>query len=198
MFTGIIEAQTQVLQQIQNASNIDFWFKTPEHWELYIDQSIAHNGICLTVVEIQDGKYRVTAVQETLKKTNAKFWTKGTKINLERSLLAGQRMDGHFVQGHVDDVVKVIEIKESGGSWNIRFSFDKQQAHLLIPRGSVTLDGISLTIADLGMDWLEVAIIPYTWQHTNIHALKLNQEVNVEFDILGKYLARWKSLAIDF
>ncbi len=194
MFTGIIEKIGIVTDIISSENNISFWIKSPISDELSIDQSVAHNGVCLTVEEIIEGKHRVTAIQETLNKTNLKQWKKNSFINLERCLAMNGRLDGHLVQGHVDSVATCLEIVEKQGSWEYTFEFDPQFASLIIEKGSITVNGISLTLFDVTNQSFRVAIIPYTYEHTNMKHLILGDEVNVEFDLIGKYINRMMEL----
>lgn len=194
MFTGIIEKIGIVTDIISSENNISFWIKSPISDELSIDQSVAHNGVCLTVEEIIEGKHRVTAIQETLNKTNLKQWKKNSFINLERCLAMNGRLDGHLVQGHVDSVATCLEIVEKQGSWEYTFEFDHQFASLIIEKGSITVNGISLTLFDVTNQSFRVAIIPYTYEHTNMKHLTLGDEVNVEFDLIGKYINRMMEL----
>lgn len=190
MFTGIIESIGMVSAVEKERSNVHFTVESAISSELKIDQSVCHNGVCLTVVELGAGWHRVTAVEETLRRTNLGDWKPGTLINLERCLPVGGRLDGHIVQGHVDELVICTEVLETGGSWKYTFRFRPEKAGLLVDKGSVCLNGVSLTVVSPGTDHFSVAIIPYTWEHTNFKALKPGDQVNVEFDILGKYLAR--------
>jgi len=194
MFTGIIEALGELRETSSSGTNKSFWIKSGLSAELKIDQSVAHDGVCLTVEDIQGPLYRVTAVEETLKKTNLEQWTPGMSINLERSLLPEHRVDGHFVQGHVDATAKCTSIKDKQGSYEFEFRFPKKFAPLIIEKGSVCLNGISLTAFDIKFNSFKVAIIPFTYYHTNINSIKKNSTVNIEFDILGKYLARFREL----
>ncbi|MGC4059016.1 MAG: riboflavin synthase [Chitinophagaceae bacterium] len=194
MFTGIIESQARVDRIISSGTNTDFWMECLLTPELKIDQSVAHNGVCLTVVEIEGNFYRVTAVDETLRKTNLNLWQVNDHVNIERSLRLGDRLDGHLVQGHVDSTATCIEKRALEGSWLFRFRFDKAFAALLIEKGSVCLNGVSLTVFNLGTDELTVTIIPYTFEHTNFSAIAAGTVVNIEFDVLGKYLLRRQSL----
>lgn len=171
-----------------------FWVESPLAEELRIDQSLSHNGICLTVEEIKSGCHRVTAIRETLEKTNCGIWETGSKLNLERCLLAGGRFDGHMVQGHVDSTGTCISRDDHNGSWLYRFSFPEKFAPLLIEKGSIAVNGISLTCFDVDKSSFSVAIIPYTFQHTNLHEVGPGSSVNLEFDLLGKYLLRKWSL----
>jgi riboflavin synthase len=194
MFTGIIETMGTVSRVVQQGSNFDFWINAVITSELKPDQSVAHNGVCLTVVEINGSEYRVTAVDETLHKTNLSAWKGGTVINLERSLKVGDRLDGHFVQGHVDATAICTAKKVLEGSTLFRFSFSKQFAALVIEKGSVCLNGVSLTAFDVAENEFSVTIIPYTQDHTNFKVLNVNDVVNIEFDVLGKYLLRAREL----
>jgi riboflavin synthase len=194
MFTGIIEKIGTITDIVFSEKNISFWIKSPISDELSIDQSVAHNGVCLTVEEIIEGKHRVTAIQETLNKTNLKQWKKNSFINLERCLAMNGRLDGHLVQGHVDSVATCLEIVEKQGSWEYTFEFDPQFASLIIEKGSITVNGISLTLFDVTNQSFRVAIIPYTYEHTNMKHLTLGDEVNVEFDLIGKYINRMMEL----
>lgn len=194
MFTGIIEA-TGVIRQITAAGdNLDFWIESPLARELRVDQSIAHNGVCLTVVEIAGGAYRVTAVAETLSKTALNGWKEEQKINLERALRVGDRLDGHFVQGHVDAVAECIAKESLEGSWLFRFRFPEAFAALMVEKGSVCIDGVSLTAFEVGRDKFMVTIIPYTFMHTGFGSLAPGDAVNIEFDVLGKYFLRGQQL----
>jgi len=190
MFTGIIESLGKVKAVEKDRSNVHFTIQSPISSELKIDQSVSHNGACLTVVELGPDWHRVTAVEETLRRTNLGDWKPDTLVNLERCLPMGGRLDGHIVQGHVDELVECVEIIETGGSWKYSFRFRPEQAGLLVDKGSVCLNGVSLTVVSPGRDLFSVAIIPYTWEHTNFKTLVPGDQVNVEFDIIGKYLAR--------
>ncbi len=194
MFTGIIETTGTVKEIIRSGSNTDFWITAGITPELKIDQSVAHNGVCLTVVEIKENAYRVTAVAETLAKTSLNNWQQGDTVNMERCLKVGDRLDGHFVQGHVDAVATCISKETLDGSWLFRFRFPKQFAALVIEKGSVCLNGVSLTAFNVQDDELTVTIIPYTYEHTNFNTIETGTEVNIEFDVLGKYLLRQKEL----
>ncbi|GAB4092463.1 riboflavin synthase [Flaviaesturariibacter terrae] len=194
MFTGIIEAFGTVRDVAQQGANKTFWLQSPLAGELKVDQSLAHNGVCLTVEEVHNEHYRVTAVEETLEKTNLHEWGPGTLVNLERSLLPSSRLDGHFVQGHVDSTGICEQIDDREGSWEMRFWFPKKFAPLVIEKGSIALNGVSLTIFDVRKKHFTVAVIPYTFSHTNLHALNEGSLVNLEFDLLGKYLQRRASL----
>ncbi len=190
MFTGIIEAIGTIASITPSGTNIDIWVDSPITHELKIDQSVAHNGVCLTVVAIEGSRYKVTAVQETLLKTNLNSWRAGNIVNLERAMKVGDRLDGHFVQGHVDAVATCIEKQTLEGSWLFRFRFPQQFAALVIEKGSVCLNGVSLTAFNVGKDELTVTIIPYTYNHTNFQQIEAGTVINIEFDVLGKYLLR--------
>jgi len=194
MFTGIIETIGQIKDVSSNGTNKSFWIESSITHELRIDQSVAHNGVCLTIEDIQNGVYKTTAVQETLEKTNLNQWIVDTHINLERSLQLSSRLDGHFVQGHVDTVGTVLKKKDLNGSWELVLDFPKKFAHLLIEKGSICLDGISLTIFAVRKSTFRVAIIPYTWQNTSLQFLIEKDTINLEFDLLGKYINRKLSL----
>jgi riboflavin synthase len=188
MFTGIIE-QLGTIQQIEKEQdNIHFYVKSAFTNELKIDQSVAHNGVCLTVVDIKDSIYKVTAIQETLNKTNLASWEVGTKVNLERCMLMNGRLDGHIVQGHVDSTAICSSIEDQNGSWKYTFSYHSD--YTMVEKGSVTVNGVSLTVVDSKDKEFSVCIIPFTYEHTNFHKLKINDLVNLEFDIIGKYVAK--------
>ena len=199
MFTGIIKGLASVKEITKSGTNIHFWLEGQFEEPINIDQSIAHNGVCLTVTKIKEQSsekaiYSVTAVEETLAKTNLGQWTTETKVNTELCMQAGARLDGHFVQGHVDAVGTVKSVEERDGSWNYHFEFDPHYAYLLVDKGSVTINGVSLTVVKAERDHFSVTIIPYTYEHTNFHQLKPGDQVNLEFDILGKYIHRIMSL----
>lgn len=189
MFTGIIEEVGEVLATHDQGTNRDLVIRARMTPELRIDQSVAHNGVCLTVVGIDGGTYRVTAVKETLERSNLGDLRGGDGVNLERSLRIGDRLDGHMVQGHVDTVTECLQVDDLGGSWRYVFRLPEQK-HLLVHKGSICLNGVSLTIAELRDDRFAVAIIPYTFAHTTFRTLQAGHRVNVEFDVLGKYVER--------
>jgi riboflavin synthase len=191
MFTGIIETIGTIEAVISSGTNRTFWVASPISAEFSIDQSISHNGVCLTVEEIKNGQHRITAIDETLTKTNLRDWKKGTSVNIERCLQMNGRLDGHIVQGHVDTTAKCIEIKSKDGSWEYTFHFDKKFASLIIEKGSITINGTSLTLFDVTDNSFTVAIIPYTYEHTNMQYLQKGDEVNIEFDMIGKYVNRF-------
>lgn len=189
MFTGIIETIGVVKKIEKEAGNIHFTLQSSITHELKIDQSVAHNGCCLTVVSISDDEYTVTAIQETLDKTNLSTWNVGTKVNLERCMTFNGRLDGHIVQGHVDTTAKCVAIEDQNGSWKFSFEYDFDQ--ITVEKGSVSVNGTSLTVVDSTLSGFSVCIIPYTLEHTNFHTLAVGDTVNLEFDIIGKYVARW-------
>lgn len=190
MFTGIIESTGKVVSIEKNGTNLRFRIESPVSKELKIDQSISHNGVCLTVESTQENTHVVTAIEETLRKTDLGNWQEGMEINLERCMLMNGRLDGHIVQGHVDTTATCINRKELEGSWEFTFQFPEEFAHLVIEKGSIAVNGTSLTCFNVGKDHFTIAVIPYTYEHTNIHQVKLNTIVNIEFDILGKYVQR--------
>ncbi|HEY2727532.1 MAG TPA: riboflavin synthase [Parafilimonas sp.] len=194
MFTGIIEATGKINSIETNGTNKSFWIASAISNELKIDQSVSHNGVCLTVDAIEQNMHRVTAIDETLSKTTFNHLKENDTINLERCMQMNARLDGHIVQGHVDAVATCIDVEEKNGSWEFRFQFPAEFAHLVIEKGSVCLNGISLTAFDIKFNSFKVAIIPFTYEHTNINSIKKNLTVNIEFDILGKYLARFREL----
>jgi riboflavin synthase len=189
MFTGIIEEIGSVKAISREAGNIHFTIAAKMTKELKVDQSVAHNGCCLTVVAIHEECYQVTAIQETLDKTNLNHWEIGTKVNLERCLVMNGRLDGHIVQGHVDTVATCTHYEEQNGSWKYTFQYKDEQ--LTVEKGSVTINGTSLTVVDSQEKGFSVCIIPYTFENTNFKNLKTGDIVNLEFDIIGKYVAKW-------
>lgn len=195
MFSGIIEKTAKVNSIRVEGTNRHFTIANPFGEEVYIDQSIAHNGTCLTVVDIDHsgGQYTVTAVKETLDKTNLGMWEEGTLVNLERCIKADARMDGHFVQGHVDLTSSCLDVIDESGSWRFTFELPEGYRHLVVDKGSIAINGTSLTVIldPLQPNIFQVAIIPYTHAHTNFHTLKVGDLVNLEFDILGKYMSRF-------
>lgn len=190
MFTGIVEAMGSLVKTESKGTNVEFWFTCPFTQELKVDQSLAHNGVCLTVVEIQGAQYRVTAIDETLQKTNLGDLKIGQKVNLERCMAANARFDGHIVQGHVDLTGICTEIMDQNGSWEYRFSYPKSSGHVTVEKGSICVNGTSLTVVDSQDDSFTVCIIPYTYEHTVFHQLSVGDRVNLEFDILGKYIKK--------
>jgi riboflavin synthase len=190
MFTGIIESLGTIIDVNTLGTNKIFWIESPISTELKPDQSLSHNGVCLTVEEIKKGTHRVTAIEETLRKTNLGDWKPGDQVNLERCLVMNGRLDGHIVQGHVDTTATCLERKGLQGSHEFRFEFPHRFGHLVIEKGSISLNGISLTIFNVTGNQFTVAIIPYTITHTNLGQLKEGGLVNIEFDIVGKYIDR--------
>ncbi len=194
MFTGIIEA-TGIIKEVQiSGTNRTFWVESPLSAEFKIDQSVSHSGVCLTVEEIKDGMHRVTAIAETLDKTNLGHWAKDTIVNIERCLPFNGRLDGHFVQGHVDARAVCVSKTDKQGSWEFEVEFPRQFAALVIEKGSISLNGISLTVFNVKENRFTVAIIPYTYTHTDIFNVDSGSIINLEFDILGKYIQRHISL----
>ena len=194
MFSGIIESIGRVEDIKKEGTNVHFQISSPFTSELKIDQSVAHNGACLTVVQIAGNAYTVTAIDETLKKTNLGELKIGSAVNLERCIQLGDRIDGHMVQGHVDTTAKCIERHDRDGSWEFVFEYATNPEHVTVPKGSVTINGVSLTVVRSERNIFSVAIIPYTYEHTNFHALQVGDSVNIEFDIIGKYVARYMAL----
>lgn len=190
MFTGIIEAVGIIEKITEKGSNKDFWLRADFTDELKIDQSLAHNGCCLTVVAKKDNQYLVQAIDETLQKTNVGNWAVGDIINLERCMQMNGRLDGHIVQGHVDERGEVISVENKDGSFYITIKYNENSDFLTVPQGSITINGISLTVAKSENFQFSVAIIPYTWDFTNMKNLKAGDAVNLEFDIIGKYVAK--------
>ena len=189
MFTGIIEEIAEVVALKKEGKNIHFSLKSNISSELKVDQSLAHNGVCLTVIEIQDNIYTVTAVNETLQKTNLCFWQVGSKVNIERSIKLGGRIDGHIVQGHVDQTAVCTSIEEDMGSYVFTFKYQNSN-NITVSKGSICVNGVSLTVVSSKENSFSVAIIPYTFANTNFHEVKLDSLVNIEFDILGKYIQK--------
>jgi riboflavin synthase len=194
MFTGIIE-QTGIVHKIERSgANLVFWIESLLAGELKPDQSVSHNGVCLTIEEINGNMHRVTAIGETLQKTNLMHWQTGSTVNLERCLQMNGRLDGHIVQGHVDTIAECISLSEKNGSWEYDLKIDEQFAGLIIEKGSIAVNGISLTIFDVTNDGFTIAIIPYTYEHTNMRSLQKGDKVNIEFDMIGKYVSRYMQL----
>ncbi|MCX6185762.1 MAG: riboflavin synthase [Bacteroidetes bacterium] len=191
MFTGIIETMATLVAKDNEGSNIHFWFSSDILKELKIDQSVAHNGVCLTVVDILTDRYKVTAIAETLNRTNLGGIEIGNLVNLERCMPSNGRFDGHIVQGHVDDVATCQTVEDMNGSWSYVFKLaDDKQQKLIVQKGSICINGVSLTVVDCEQDWFSVAIIPYTHEHTNFIFIQRNSKVNIEFDIVGKYILK--------
>ena len=189
MFTGIIENLSEIKEIVTQGDNLSISFSSNLTKELKIDQSIAHNGICLTVVEIENDIYNVTAIKETIIKSSIKHWKKGDLVNIERALRLGDRLDGHMVQGHVDQTAVCKNISEGNGSWYFDIEYNGSE-NLTIEKGSITINGVSLTVVNSGQNTFSVAIIPYTYNHTNFKNLKLGDLVNIEFDMIGKYISK--------
>lgn len=190
MFTGIIESTGTIEEIIISGTNRSFWVASPLAAEVKVDQSLSHNGVCLTVEVIKEDLHRVTAIEETLIKTNLGSWQKGDIINLERCMQLNGRLDGHIVQGHVDCTAECTKVVEKAGSWEFSFVFPEEFAAFMIEKGSVTINGISLTCFNVTSNSFTVAIIPYTFEHTNIRCIKQGDMVNIEWDVVGKYVQR--------
>ncbi|MBU9936410.1 MAG: riboflavin synthase [Ferruginibacter sp.] len=194
MFTGIIEKTGTIEEVLSHGDNRSFRVSSPLYSELKVDQSLSHDGVCLTIEELGSGLHQVTAVAETLSKTNLGKWQKGTIINLERCMQLNGRLDGHFVQGHVDTTAECMDIVNRNGSWEYRFRFPEKFANLIIEKGSITVNGISLTLFNISNSAFTVAIVPYTYEHTNLKMLAKGGLVNIEFDMIGKYVNRIQGL----
>ena len=199
MFSGIVEEYAEVVKIVKEQENLHLTLKCSFVDELKIDQSVSHNGVCLTVVCIQDGTYTVTAMKETIERSNIGLLKVGDKVNVERSMMMNGRLDGHIVQGHVDQTATCIAKEDAEGSWyyTFRYEFDREMAkrgYFPVDKGSVTVNGVSLTVCNPTEDTFQVAIIPYTYEHTNFHTLEVGSVVNIEFDIIGKYLSRMMQL----
>lgn len=190
MFTGIIETLGKVVDTIEEGTNVHYTIESVLSNELKIDQSVSHNGVCLTVVALTDTTHTVTAIQETLQKSNLSFLRKGNRVNLERCMQMNGRLDGHIVQGHVDQTGKCVRREALDGSWEYRFAYDRSKGNVTVEKGSVSVNGISLTVVNSTADEFSVFIIPYTFEHTNLHEVNVGDTVNLEFDIIGKYVAR--------
>ena len=199
MFSGIVEEYAVVTQLQQDKDNLHLTLRSSFTQELKIDQSVSHNGVCLTVVAIEGEEYTVTAIKETLERSNLGLLKVGDKVNLERSMMMNGRLDGHIVQGHVDETAICREVREANGSFYYRFEYEydsemAKRGYFTVDKGSVTVNGVSLTVCNPTKNSFEVAIIPYTYEHTNFHTIKENTVVNLEFDIIGKYIARLQEL----
>ncbi len=194
MFTGIIEAVGTVLKIDQEGTNRHFTIESKISDELKVDQSLSHNGVCLTVVDVSSGTHVVTAVEETLKRSNLGHLKQGSFVNLERAMISGARLDGHIVQGHVDGTGECIHAKNANGSWYFQFRYHSTPEHILVDKGSVCINGVSLTVVEPSEEQFSVAIIPYTFEHTTFRDMEKGDLVNLEFDILGKYIARYAEL----
>ncbi|WP_293870418.1 riboflavin synthase [Flavobacterium sp.] len=194
MFTGIIETLGIIKGLKKENDNLHITLTSAVANELKIDQSVAHNGVCLTVIAVNNNDYTVTAIKETIQKTNLGSWKVGDFINLERALKLGDRLDGHIVQGHVDQTGVCKRVEEVNGSWYFTFEYDSQLNNITIEKGSITVNGVSLTVVNSKESEFSVAIIPYTYEHTNFNSFKKDSEVNLEFDVVGKYVARLHAL----
>lgn len=188
MFTGIIETLGTISKITKEQDNIHFEVASSISGEMKVDQSVAHNGVCLTVTHLGEGTHTVTAIRETLQKTNLGDWTEGSIVNLERCMPANGRFDGHIVQGHVDQIGTCKEVVDEDGSWRYTFTYDAAKGNITVEKGSICINGTSLTVVDSKDGEFSVAIIPYTYEHTNFHSLKVGDKINLEFDILGKYV----------
>jgi riboflavin synthase len=194
MFTGIIETLGSIKELRKDNDNLHITIKSSITHELKIDQSVAHNGICLTVIAIDNDTYTVTAIKESIEKTNLAHWKLNQMVNLERAMKLGDRLDGHIVQGHVDQVAICKNIEEANGSWIFTFEYDKSWNNLTIEKGSITVNGVSLTVVNSKINEFSVAIIPYTYDHTNFHEFEVGTIVNLEFDVIGKYVSKLYAL----
>ena len=199
MFSGIVEEYAEVVRVVKEQENLHLTLKCSFVDELKIDQSVSHNGVCLTVVRIEDGTYTVTAMKETIERSNIGLLKAGDKVNVERSMMMNGRLDGHIVQGHVDQTAVCTDIADADGSWYFTFRYDfnpdmAQRGYFTVDKGSVTVNGVSLTVCHPTRDTFQVALIPYTYQHTNFHTFRVGSVVNIEFDIIGKYLSRMMEL----
>jgi len=194
MFTGIIETLGIIKDLKKENDNLHITISSSITHELKIDQSVSHNGVCLTVVSIENDCYTVTAIRETIEKTNLSEWKTGDVINLERAMKLGDRLDGHIVQGHVDQTGTCQSIEEANGSWYFTFEYDKAFSNITIEKGSITVNGVSLTVVNSKINEFSVAIIPYTFEHTNFQNFKVGTKINLEFDVVGKYVSRLYSL----
>ena len=193
MFTGIIETLGTIQEIKKEQNNLHITVESAITTELKVDQSVSHNGICLTVVAINNNTYTVTAIDETVQKTNIGNWIVGNQVNLERAMKLGDRLDGHIVQGHVDQVGACIQASETSGSWFYTFEYDASLNNLTIEKGSITINGVSLTVVNSKKNQFSVAIIPYTYEHTNFKEFSIGTKVNLEFDVIGKYVAKLHS-----
>lgn len=195
MFCGIVETTAKVVKIEKEEGNVHFTLTCPFATELKIDQSVAHDGVCLTVVRLNGNEYTVTAMKETLDRSNLGEWKVGTEVNVERSMIMNGRLDGHIVQGHVDQTAVCTEVQENEGSWYFTFKYKadadmRKRGYITVDKGSVTVNGTSLTVCNPTEDTFQVSIIPYTFENTNFHNIKVGTIVNIEFDIIGKYIAR--------
>lgn len=190
MFTGIIESLGTITDLAQEGTNVHLTLTCDFTHELKIDQSLAHDGVCLTVVNLDGAAYTVTAIDETMKRTNLRERRIGDRVNLERCTRVGDRLDGHIVQGHVDTTALFERVEPQDGSWKLYFKHAVSPEHITVEKGSITVNGVSLTVVDSSADGFSIAVIPYTWEHTNLGQLQPGQQVNLEFDVVGKYVAR--------
>ncbi|KQS50022.1 MAG: riboflavin synthase [Flavobacterium lindanitolerans] len=195
MFTGIIETLGTIKDLRKEGENIHITLSSSVTHELKIDQSVSHNGVCLTVVGISNDQYTVTAIKESIDKTNIGEWKIGDQVNLERAMRLGDRLDGHIVQGHVDQTGTCISIEEADGSWYYTFEYDPKLSNITIEKGSITVNGVSLTVVNSQKNAFSVAIIPYTYEHTNFKNFEVGTKINLEFDVIGKYVSRLHQLA---
>ncbi len=195
MFTGIIETLGTIKDLRKEGENIHITISSSVTNELKIDQSVSHNGVCLTVVGISDDQYTVTAIKESIDKTNIGDWKLDDQVNLERAMKLGDRLDGHIVQGHVDQTGTCISIEEANGSWYYTFEYDAKLSNITIEKGSITVNGVSLTVVNSKKNAFSVAIIPYTYEHTNFKNFEVGTKINLEFDVIGKYVTRLHQLA---
>lgn len=194
MFTGIIESTSQIISIEKDHSNVHFTLNNPLATEFKVDQSVSHNGVCLTVVALDGENYVVTAIQETLDKTNLNTWKVGDVVNMERAMMMNSRLDGHIVQGHVDQIATCVQVLEQQGSWIFTFDFDPKLSNVTIEKGSICVNGVSLTVVNSKESTFSTAIIPYTYEHTGFKNLKQGDQVNLEFDVIGKYVKRLMAL----
>lgn len=190
MFTGIIETLGEIKSIEHTDANVHLWVESEFTNQLKIDQSVAHNGVCLTVVAIEGTSYKVTAIQETILKTTLGSWKIGDRLNLERGMRLGDRLDGHIVQGHVDQTAVCTAVENENGSWKYHFQYNTNLGNVTIPKGSITVNGVSLTVVDSTLSAFSVAIIPFTYEHTNFQFIQVGTAVNLEFDVIGKYVSR--------
>jgi len=195
MFTGIVEEVGKIRKLVKESTNLHIEVEAKMTPELKIDQSVSHNGVCLTVVSIKDHQYTVTAIQETLNKTNLNGLVEGDSVNLERGMKLGDRLDGHIVQGHVDQTAKCTDVQDIDGSWQFTFEYDPSLNNITIEKGSITINGVSLTVVNSGRNSFSVAIIPYTFENTTFKQIKKGSIVNLEFDVIGKYVKRITELS---
>ncbi|MEO0058619.1 MAG: hypothetical protein RLZZ312_266 [Bacteroidota bacterium] len=196
MFTGIIESLGTISAIQKQETNVHLTINSNITPELKIDQSVAHNGVCLTIVALSENEYQVTAIKETIDKTNLGGWQIGDLVNLERAMKLGDRLDGHIVQGHVDQTAVCTSVANENGSWRYGFEYDAALHNITIEKGSITVNGVSLTIVDSGPNTFSVAIIPYTYEHTNFKNFNVGTKVNLEFDVIGKYVAKLYNISV--